>query len=180
MKNFRQLKLPDLRYMSLGKYASSYICPLFVVSWHTAFSCGGHAWYGILSALSVTNEELQSLYIRNYYCSDYKARLISLHLLLLMYWFKLHNIMFLVKCMKDPADNLDISSYISFVSSCTRTSSAAKLKHNLGHKINYFILIPAHTDFLTVSVLYLCGKVTWLYTRPLPCIRKTNPQLHDR
>ena len=72
-------------------------------------------------------------FVLNDYSSDYKARLISLRLLSLMYWFKLHDIIFLVKCMKDPAGNFDVTSYVSFVSWCTRASSAAKLKHNFDH-----------------------------------------------
>ena len=47
-------------------------------------------------------------YILNDYTSDYKTRLLSLHLLPLMYWYELQGIMFLVKCLQDPADNLDI------------------------------------------------------------------------
>ena len=47
--------------------------------------------------------------------SNYKARLISLKLLPLMYWFELQDILFLVKCMKEPAENFDISTYVSFI-----------------------------------------------------------------
>ena len=39
--------------------------------------------------------------------------------------------MFLIKCIKQPSDNLNIYSYISFVSSCTKASSSKKLKHKL-------------------------------------------------
>ena len=71
-------------------------------------------------------------FILNDFSSDYKSRLISLNLLPLMYWYELQDLMFLVKCLQDPSDNFDILSYghISFVSSCTRASSSAKLKHN--------------------------------------------------
>ena len=41
--------------------------------------------------------------------------------------------MFLVKCMKDTGEDLDISSYMSFVYSCTRATSTTKLKHNFNH-----------------------------------------------
>ena len=69
-------------------------------------------------------------FILNDFSSDYKSRLISLNLLPLMYWYELQDLMFLVKCLKDPSDNFDILSHISFVSSCTRASSSTKLKHN--------------------------------------------------
>ena len=63
--------------------------------------------------------------------SDYKSRLISLQLLPLMYWFDLQDVLFLVKCLKDESDNMDIHNYITFVSSSTRSSTCNKLKHNL-------------------------------------------------
>ena len=40
---------------------------------------------------------------------DYKSRLIALQLLLLMYWFELLNIMFLVKCIKQPDESFNLS-----------------------------------------------------------------------
>ena len=72
-------------------------------------------------------------FILNDFSSNYKSRLISLNLLPLMYWYELQDLMFLVKCLKDPPDNFDILSHISFLSSCTRASSSKKLKHNLCH-----------------------------------------------
>ena len=47
-------------------------------------------------------------YILNDYTSDYTTRLLSLNLLPLMYRFELQDIMFLVKHLKYPSDNLDI------------------------------------------------------------------------
>ncbi len=57
------------------------------------------------------------------FSSNYTARLISLHILPLMYWLELQDIMFLIKCLKDPPDNIEITSHISFASSATRASS---------------------------------------------------------
>ena len=42
------------------------------------------------------------------YLSDYKTRLLSLNLLPLMHWYELQDMMFLVKCFKNPMDNLII------------------------------------------------------------------------
>ena len=69
-------------------------------------------------------------FVLNDVSTDYKSRLISLHLLPLMYWFELQDFMYLIKCMKDPSDNFDIYSHIPFVTSCTRASSTKTLKHN--------------------------------------------------
>ena len=52
-------------------------------------------------------------FVLNDYSSNYKARLISLKLLPLMYWFELQDILLLVKCMKEPAENFDISTCVS-------------------------------------------------------------------
>ena len=70
-------------------------------------------------------------FVLNDFTSNYKSRLTSLNLLLLMYWLEIQDLMFLIKCVKYPSDNLDIFSRKSFVSSCTRASSSKKLKHNL-------------------------------------------------
>ena len=62
--------------------------------------------------------------------SDYKSRLVSLQLLPLMYWFDLQDVLFLVKCLKDESDSMNIYKYITFVSSSTRSSTSNKLVHN--------------------------------------------------
>ena len=60
---------------------------------------------------------------------DYKSRLISLHLLPLMYWLELLDIMFLVKCIKEPDDAFNIFEFISFSTSNTRFGSSNKLQY---------------------------------------------------
>ena len=52
-------------------------------------------------------------YILNDYYTDYGTRLISLHLLPLVYWLELQDLMFLIKCFKDPTDESDISNHVS-------------------------------------------------------------------
>lgn len=63
------------------------------------------------------------------YCRDYKSRLISLQLLPLMYWLEIQDIMFIIKCLKDPPDNFNLEDHVSFVSSTTRASTMNKLQH---------------------------------------------------
>ena len=69
-------------------------------------------------------------YILHDYVTDYKTRLTSLHLLPLMYWLDLLDILFLVKCLQDKNDTINIFKYISFVECPTRAGSTKKLKHN--------------------------------------------------
>ena len=68
-------------------------------------------------------------YILNDFSSDYKSRLTSLHILPLMYYFELNDIIFFVNSLKHPADHFRISDYITFSNSNTRSSSHRKLQH---------------------------------------------------
>ena len=68
-------------------------------------------------------------YVLSDYSNDYKLRLQSLHMLPLMYWLELQDIMFLVKCLQDPHDCMNIRSHVSFSPSGTRAGSGNKLKY---------------------------------------------------
>ena len=68
-------------------------------------------------------------YILNDFNSDYKTRLISLHLLSLMYTYELLDIIFLVRNLKFPDPSFPVKDYIQFSSSSTRVSSYSKLIH---------------------------------------------------
>ena len=60
--------------------------------------------------------------------SDYKSQLISLHLLPLMYWLELVDIMFLVKSIKEPDNAFNILEFISFSTSNTCSGTNNKLQ----------------------------------------------------
>ena len=63
---------------------------------------------------------------------DYKSRLLSLHLLPLMHWFELQDIMFLVKCLQQPTANPEIANLVSFSHSIARAGQTGnKLNVNL-------------------------------------------------
>ena len=47
-----------------------------------------------------------------------------------MYWFELQDITFLLKCLQDPNDHMNILQYVTFASSITRAGNAGKLKSN--------------------------------------------------
>ena len=68
-------------------------------------------------------------FILNDFSSDYKTRLTSLHLLPLMYLYELFDILFFVKSFKYPEPSFQISNFVSFSSTSTRSGSAVKLIH---------------------------------------------------
>ena len=59
------------------------------------------------SSLIILQTINQDFNLRNYY-------------LRIMYWFELQDLMFFIKSLKEPPDNLNISDYVSFVSGNTR------------------------------------------------------------
>ena len=91
---------------------------------------------------------------------DYKSRLIALQLLPLMYWFELLDIMFLVKCIKQPDESFNIFDLVSFSTSNTRCgSSGNKLQFGFhrtsNHRHLYFALCAFGTPFLIIIDLGL-------------------------
>ena len=80
---------------------------------------------------------------------DYKSRLVSLHLLPLMYWFDLQDVLFFVQCLKDKSDKMNIYEYITFVSSSIRSSTSNKLVHNFS-----WISTARHFYFNRVILLW--------------------------
>ena len=69
-------------------------------------------------------------HILNKYTTNYKDRLITLNLLPLMFWFDLQDLMFLLNCLIDPEDNINIYRYHIYSngsrisnSSCTQANS---------------------------------------------------------
>ena len=65
-------------------------------------------------------------YILNDFVSDYKSRLIQLHLLPLAMVYDLVDISF---CLKSPSTHFNVLDYVSFHSSYTRSGSHLKLQH---------------------------------------------------
>ena len=68
-------------------------------------------------------------WILNDFTTDYKSRLISLHLLPLMMSFKIHDISFILKSLASPTEAFNILNFVSFVSSSCTRSSGVKLQH---------------------------------------------------
>ena len=61
---------------------------------------------------------------------DYKERLMNLNILPLMMQYEISDIMFLVKCIRKPSTHFNISDFITFSTSNTRSSTYLKLKHS--------------------------------------------------
>ena len=61
---------------------------------------------------------------------DYKERLVTLLLLPINMWLELQDLLFLVKCLKDPPDNFDILQYVSFCKANTRSSAKGKMEYH--------------------------------------------------
>ena len=63
-----------------------------------------------------------------------------------MYFYELRDIMFFVNSLKSPTDSFDISSYISFSNSSTRSTMTCKLNHavsqSVAHRHFYFNRLP--------------------------------------
>ena len=55
---------------------------------------------------------------------------LSIIILPLMYWLELHDILYLVKALKFPSDNMPILRYIFFSKSNTQSSCRNRLQHN--------------------------------------------------
>ena len=67
---------------------------------------------------------------------DYKSRLVHLNIFPLMLWYELADIMLLVKCIKNPDSRLEISKYITFSTTNTRSASFLKLSHHHHSRTN--------------------------------------------
>ena len=97
----------------------------------------------------ITLEKVQrraTKYILNDFTSDYKSRLVELQILPLMMEFELNDIMFFIRCLKEPTDAFRMSSFVSFCSRSTRSSSHLKLRHTFSRTNTtshfYFNRIP--------------------------------------
>ena len=68
--------------------------------------------------------------------TDYHQRLVSLNLLPFMMIFEINDIIFFIKCLKQPSKRFNILSFVYFCSSQTWSSAYFKLRHSLSRK-NY-------------------------------------------
>ena len=85
-------------------------------------------------------------FILNDYDSDYKSRLITLNVLPLMMRYELADILFFIKSLKNPTANFNITDFVIFSCSSTRSSTHNKLQHvrqfNNRDRHFYFCRLP--------------------------------------
>ena len=80
-----------------------------LVKSHVSYCC--QLWQTFLIKDIQSIEKIQrraTKYILNDSSSDYKSRLLSLNVLPLIYWLDLQDLVFLVKCLKDPHNTMNI------------------------------------------------------------------------
>ena len=78
-------------------------------------------------------------FITNDYSSNYKIRLQRLHLLPLMYWLELQDLLYLIKNLQYPSVSLNIYNHVSFVASKTRRNHLMlKYKHTKSSIARHF------------------------------------------
>jgi len=102
-------------------------------------------------------------YILNDYTICYRAQLIKLKLLSLMYLFELQDILFAVKSIKTPTNHFN---YIEFSSSNTRSGASNKLihPHHLSNtsRHSYFHRLPLLWNVLPIIDLDLSfATIKW-------------------
>ena len=78
--------------------------------------------------------------------SNYCHRLINLNILPLMMIFEINDILFFIKCLKEPSKRFNVLDFVTFCSSQTRSSTYFKLRHSFSRKNStrhfYFNCLP--------------------------------------
>ena len=69
-----------------------------------------------------------SKFILNDYEMDYKQRLLKLQLLPLTLWLEIRDIMLFISLVQFPPDNFDLSDYVQFTTSITRSSTRLSIR----------------------------------------------------
>ena len=98
-------------------------------------SYGSQLWRPLLTKDVLSLEKIQrraTKFILQDYNSDYKASILSLNLLPIASWLEVQGLLFLVKCLLDAHDNFNVSDYICFSTTNTRSPT----KNNLVHKFS--------------------------------------------
>ena len=68
-------------------------------------------------------------WILNDYQSSYRSRLVTLHLLPLMYVYEMNDTMFFIKSYKQQSSHFNITEYVQFSTSNTRFGASEKMVH---------------------------------------------------
>ena len=131
------------------KRSFSAFCPphikrlLYISLVRSKLSYCSQVWRPMLIKDIVTLEKIQrrsTRFITGTPSHSYRERLISLHLLPLMYFYEYLDVILLVQSLQHPDDSFNIYNYITFSSHTTRSSSSSKisLKHCSTNRSRHF------------------------------------------
>ena len=151
---------------------------LYITLVHSKLTYCSCIWRPHLLKDIITLENIQrrtTKFILNDFTSDYKSRLVKLNLFPLMLLFELYDLTFFFKCLKFPSSAFDVTKFVTFSSSSTRSSTNHKLIHsksstNLSRHF-YFNRLPRLWNSLPVfsldqslsSFKLLLKNVLWSY-----------------
>ena len=134
---------------------------------HSQLTYCSQIWHPHLLKDILALEQIQhhtTKYILNDYSSDYRSRLIHLNILLLMMQLELYDIMFFVRCLKEPTDAFNIYDHVTFCTSSTRSSPLISSCSTLCPEQTLQDISTA-IEFLDYGTLYL--PLTWISLLPL-------------
>lgn len=106
---------------------------LYIALVRTQITYCSQVWRPHLLKDIISLERIQrraTKYITGDFTSNYKTRLLSLRILPLMMYLELLDIMFFIKCLKNPDSNaFSVHSYVTFSTNPTRAGAHLKLTH---------------------------------------------------
>ena len=106
-----------------------------------------------------------SKYILSDFTSSYKARLLKINLLPIMYILELNELIFFIKSNFFPSKHFNVFKYVTFSSTNTRSSSKQKLIHHCSSTSSHF-----HFYFIRIVRLWNCLPYINL-SLPFPLIK---------
>ena len=103
---------------------------LYISLVRSQLTYGSQLWNPHLIKDVINLEQVQrhaTCFILNDFNSDYKSRLLKLELLPLMYQLDYYDVMFFITSLKYPSINFNITNFLKFSCSNTRSSTSDKL-----------------------------------------------------
>jgi len=146
-----------------SKHCPSFKLHLYITLVHLHLTYCSQLWHPYLIKDILSFEHIQCCTTQHILTISYKSRILELHLLSLMYFFEIQDVLFAIKSLKSPTSNFDINSYISFTQGHTRSSTHGKLIH-ISHYSNlncnlYFCCLPRFWNALPIINTIITIKI---------------------